>query len=124
MFNDNTYGELQPFAAGNRLVAVLRCEAVDTLNAGSRSERQQIRGSLLAGPSDMPPGGSLLLARYAQGKPVMEVGKTYLVVAYRESTSAPWALLEHRPVDATEAAREYEAARADLSARLDGAKPR
>lgn len=124
MFTDNTYGELQPFPASERLLAVVRCEAIEVLNPGSRSERQQVRATPIAGASGATPGNSLLLSRYAQGKPVMDAGKTYLVVAYRESPSGPWTLLEHRPVDAAAASREYEAARADLSARLDGAKPR
>lgn len=124
MFNDTTYQELQPYAAADRLVAVLRCDAIETLSPGSRSERQQIRGTLLAGPAVLPQGSSLLLARYAQGKPLMEVGKAYLIAAYRESASGPWALVEHRPVEAAAAAREYETARDNLAAKLDAAKPR
>lgn len=125
MFKDETYNELQPFAANDRVVAVVRCDAVETLNPGSRSERQQIRATLLAGPSTLPAGSALVLSRFAQGQPVMTAGKAYLVVAYRESPRAPLALLEHRAVDAAAADREYEAARADVAARLDGAaKPR
>lgn len=124
MFKDETYQELQGYAAIDRLVAVVRCEAIETLQPGSRSERQQIRATVLAGPATLAAGSAVLLARFAQGKPLMDVGKTYLVAAYRESTSGPLALVEHRAVDPAAAASDYEAARADLSARLDGLKSR
>lgn len=119
MFKDTTYEELQPYAAADRLIAVIRCEAIETVAPGSRSERQQIRASLLAGPDGMPPGSKLVLSRYAQGAPVMTVGGSYLVAAYRESTNGPWALLEQREVKAEAAATEYQAAAADSGRKLE-----
>ncbi|MEO8280516.1 MAG: hypothetical protein ABI564_12550 [Ideonella sp.] len=124
MFKNETYQELQPYGASDRLVAVVRCDAIEILEPGSRSERQQIRGTLLAGPATKPPGSSLLLARFAQGKPSMEVGSAYLVAAYRESTAGPWALVEHQPVDSATASQAYDKAQADLTANLAAAKPR
>ncbi len=124
MFNDNTYQELKPYAASDRLIAVLRCEAIEILSPGSRRERQQIRGTVLAGPATLPRESSLLLSRHAQGKPLMEVGKVYLVAGYRESTTGPWALVEHRPVEANAAAGEYETASAEATQRLDAERPR
>ena len=124
MFNDITYQELKPYAQSDRLIAVLRCEAIEILSPGSRRERQQIRGIVLAGPATLPRESSLLLSRHAQGKPLMEVGKAYLIAAYRESTSGPWALVEHRPVDASAATGEYETARDEATQRLEANRPR
>ncbi|WP_418315128.1 hypothetical protein [Piscinibacter sakaiensis] len=125
MFNDTTYQELQPYAPADRLIAVIRCDAIDTVSPGSRSERQQIRGALLAGPASMPAGQPIMLSRYAQGAPLMKVGSSYLVAAYRESANGPWTLLEHREVKADAAASEWQAASADAARRLGGsAAPR
>jgi hypothetical protein len=118
MFTDTTVAELRPLAAADRLVAVLRCETIETRLPDSRSERQLIKATLLAGPGGIAPGSTLQLSRYAQGAPLMTVGSAYLVAAYRESPAEPWVLVEHKPVDATQAAATLAAAQAELAKRL------
>jgi hypothetical protein len=118
MFKDTTYAELRPLPAADRLLAVVRCEALETRLPGSRSERQLIRATVLAGAGGQAAGGTLQLGRYAQGAPLMAPGSAYLVAAYRESPAEPWVLVEHRPVDAARASAVLAAAEAELAQRL------
>lgn len=120
MFADTTYAELRPYAAADRLVAVVRCEAIETVSPGTRSERQQARVTVVAagaaaGPA---PGSRLDLTRYAQGAALMTRGQTYLVAAYRDARDGPWALLEARAVAPEAATGLLNSAEADLAARL------
>ncbi len=122
MFAETTYAELRPYAAADRLVAVVRCEAIETVSLGTRSERQQARVTVVAagttaaaGPA---PGTRVDLTRYAQGAALMTRGQTYLVAAYRDARDGPWALLEAKGVAPEAAAGLLSSAQADLAVRL------
>lgn len=120
MFKDTTYLELKPYAADDRLIAIVRCDALSIRSPGSRSERQEIRVTVRTA-TVLPDGATLQLAAYAQGAPLMKVGRNYLIAAYRESTAAqwPWVLVEARPSSGTGASsREWEAAQAELAQEL------
>ncbi len=118
MFKTSTYEEMQPYSAADRLFAVVRCEAVEIRSVGSRSERQDLRGKVLAGPPGMAPGSTLLLSRYAQGALLMIVDRSYVVAAYREAATGPWTLLEHLAVRPADSARELESAEREAERRL------
>ncbi len=118
MFKDETYTELRGYEPSDRLLAVVRCESVESRSPGSRSERQVIRTTVLAALPAWPAGQPLMLQRYAQGAPLMAVGKAYLVAAYVESRAEPWALVEAQPTDAARAGATVQAAQADVAARL------
>lgn len=118
VFAPTTYEELSPYAPADRLIAVVRCEEVAVAAQGSRSERQDVRGVLLAGRGQQ--GSTVLLRRYAQGPAIMALGSTYLVAMYRETASGPWTLVEHRRIEATAAQPELERAEAEAASRLSG----
>lgn len=118
MFKDNLYATLQLRAAADRLIAVVRCESVETLSPGMRRERQVMTTSLLAPASGLAHGSTLQLGRWAQAAPQMAAGPACRVGACRAPAAEPGVRVEHRPVDPARTEAEPAAAAADIAQRL------
>ncbi len=113
MFKDTTYLELEPYAEHDRLIAIVQCDELSIRSPGTRSERQEIRATVRTA-AVLPAGAELQLWTYAQGAPLMTVGRNYLIAAHRASTSGPWELVEARPSSGANAVQDWEAAQAEL----------
>lgn len=117
MFKDTTARELHPYAPRDRLIAVVRCEGIELRARGSRSERHVMRTTVVVSRTRAP-ATELTLAAFAQGEPMMTVGHEYVIAAYRESDSDPWALVAASRTSAATATRDLARAEAELAGEL------
>lgn len=105
-----------------RLVAAVRCDAIEFVEQGTRSERVVLQTSVLSigsGPSE----NHLIFTRWTQGDPLMKKGKCYLVGAYGSDEWWPtWVLEEATEITksaAEEVARESARALASKTSRIE-----
>jgi len=62
-------------------IAAVRCEQIQTRNAGSRSEKTVARVTVIRGVLGSPPPGVWTLNWFTADSMTMEPGRTYLVAA-------------------------------------------
>jgi hypothetical protein len=95
---NETFNELSMFAENDRGILAVRCVKVETVNAGSRSERVILHVEIVAGDSDRFTK-PFTLTRFSQKDPIMKTGVTYLVAVYRGEWAPAWSLIESIQVD-------------------------
>ena len=116
ILKESTYQELMAYGKDERMVAVVRCAAATVRGKGLRSERVELQTTMVFAVGSFAAGQTLVLTRYTQSDPVMEVGRTYLVAAYRGEWLPAWSLVEARPIASGEAEQAVRAASAKLAA--------
>jgi len=116
---DQTYEELLLFSPTERVVLAVRCEKTQFVHRRTRSERVILQTVVVAGPPERLEK-PFSLSRFSQGDPLMKVGQTYLVAAYRGEWLPAWSLVEWVPVDPDEAAQAVKLAAAEVEKRAAG----
>jgi hypothetical protein len=113
---DQTYEELSLYDAADRAILAVRCEKIEFASRQTRRERVILETRIVAGF----PGKhehQFLLSRFSQGDPLMKVGQTYLVAAYRGEWLPAWNLIEYAALDPAVAERAVKAAIEELKRR-------
>ncbi|MDD2735385.1 MAG: hypothetical protein PHF56_15715 [Desulfuromonadaceae bacterium] len=109
-FLEQTYEEILAYMQTDRIIAVITCEGIEFVNSGTRSERVVLSTRIVAPASAAVLNKPFVLTRFSQNNPIMKVGQTYLIAAYKGEWAPAWCLVEALSVDSASASEALHSA--------------